>query len=159
MSLFNYNFFPILFFLIWNILYVKPFFSKNSGYQSSLPYTLRLPKNSLHNNLITFQNQTNTDKNLLEILLQPEMTVNQFSDYSVKERPLFHEEKPGMTNTKKLPINIFLNHKLQSKSLTRKSLTSQRFLSRLPLSLKSRQTVFPLFQKFDDSTEVKNSSH
>ena len=41
MSLFNYNFFPILFFLIWNILYVKPFFHKKSNYQSSLYSTLK----------------------------------------------------------------------------------------------------------------------
>ena len=46
MSLFNYNFFPILFFLIWNILYVKPFFNQKSNYQSSLYHTLKFPRNS-----------------------------------------------------------------------------------------------------------------
>nr|UIB38797.1 hypothetical protein [Trentepohlia sp. YN1242] len=159
MSLFNYNFFPILFFLMWNILYVKPFFSQKSNVQSPLNHTLRLPKNREAEpdidllNLMkevspqkssiflkdqpkkSFLNKTNDHKNLFKILLQPEITKNQFSDYIIKEQNFFKEkpwsavsssqtlkgwrnQKQLVQDTAKLPIQIFLNNKIQSKNLT-----------------------------------------
>ena len=54
MSLFNYNLFPILFFLIWNILYVKSFFNKKYDYSPSLYQILRLSKNSLWQDSLVF---------------------------------------------------------------------------------------------------------
>lgn len=82
MSLFNYNYFPILFFLLWNILYVKPFFSKNSSDKPSLFNTLRFSKSSLYENSTVLKNQIYSlppvdrrptgNKNLL----QPEITTN-----------------------------------------------------------------------------------
>ena len=57
----------------------------------------------------------------LEILLQPEIITNKFSDYTVKERTLnlFREEKQSITDFTNFPIKIFFNNKIQSKSLTR----------------------------------------
>lgn len=46
-------------------------------------------------------------------------SINKFSDYIVKERPLnlFKEEKPFIKNTKKFPIHIHFNPKIQFKNL------------------------------------------
>ncbi len=93
MSLFNYNFFPILFFLIWNILYVKPIFHRKSNYQSSLYSTLKRGSGTIFEPII---HQMNYEFLVDEVCpeLSREQIFELFPEFFGAELPKNYNELP-----------------------------------------------------------------